>query len=61
MTANPPRIVGEADWSAICRRSDNGKFCNDLNGPKTPKMSERPLKTLQYFETSKLNTVCHQH
>jgi hypothetical protein len=38
------------------RHSDNEKFCNDLNGPKTPKMSERPLKTLQYFETSKLNT-----
>src|ERR1700675_4680589 len=36
--------------------SDNGKFCNDLNGPKTPKMSERPLKTLQDFTTSKLNT-----
>ena len=38
------------------RHSDKEKFCNDLNGPKTPKMSERPLKTLQYFETSKLNT-----
>src|SRR5216684_6576391 len=24
-------------------------------------MSERPLKTLQDFPTSKLNTVCHQH
>src|SRR6266851_1458561 len=24
-------------------------------------MSERSLKTLQFFETSKLNTVCHQH
>jgi hypothetical protein len=35
--------------------SDNGKFCNDLNGPKTPKMSERPLKTLKDFTTSKLN------
>ena len=38
------------------RHSDNEKFCNDLNGLKTPKMSEQPLKTLQYFETSKLNT-----
>jgi hypothetical protein len=38
------------------RHSDNEKFRNDLKGPKTPKMSERPLKTLQYFETSKLNT-----
>jgi len=28
----------------------------DLNEPKTPKMSERPLKTLQDFPTSKLNT-----
>jgi hypothetical protein len=38
------------------RHSDNEKFCNDLNGPKTPKMSERPLKTLQDFSTSKLMT-----
>jgi hypothetical protein len=36
--------------------SDKSKFCNDLNGPKTPKMSERPLKTPQDFPTSKLNT-----
>jgi hypothetical protein len=28
----------------------------DLNEPKTPKMSERPLKTLQDFPTSKLNS-----
>src|SRR6266851_7320581 len=38
------------------RHSDKEKFCNDLNGPKTPKMSERALKTLQDFPTSKLNT-----
>jgi len=38
------------------RHSDKEKFCNDLNGPETPKMSERPLKTLQDFPTSKLNT-----
>ncbi len=35
MTANPPRIVGEADWSAICRRFDNGKFSNDLVAKNT--------------------------
>jgi hypothetical protein len=56
MTANPPRIVGEVDWPAICRYSDHEKFYNDLNGPKTSKMSEQPLKTLQDFPTSKLNT-----
>jgi hypothetical protein len=39
------------------RHSDKEKFCNDLNGPKAPKMSERPLKTLQDFPTSKLNTT----
>jgi hypothetical protein len=38
------------------RHSDKEKFCNDLNGPKTPNMSERPLKTLLDFPTSKLNT-----
>jgi hypothetical protein len=38
------------------RHSDNKKFCNDLKWSKLPKMSERPLKTLQFFETSKLNT-----
>jgi hypothetical protein len=38
------------------RHSDKEKFCNDLNGPKTPIMSERPLKTLKDFPTSKLNT-----
>jgi hypothetical protein len=38
------------------RYSDKEKFCNDLNGPKTSKMSERPLKTLRDFPTSKLNT-----
>jgi hypothetical protein len=53
---NPPRIVGAADWPAIRRRSDNWKFCSDPNGPKTLKMSERPLKTIQDFPTSKLNT-----
>jgi len=38
------------------RHSDKEKFCNDLNELKTLKMSERPLKTLQDFLTSKLNT-----
>jgi hypothetical protein len=38
------------------RHSGKQKFRNDLNGPKTPKMSERLLKTLQDFPTSKLNT-----
>jgi hypothetical protein len=38
------------------RHSDKEKFCIGLNGPKTPKMSERPLKTPQDFPTSKLNT-----
>jgi hypothetical protein len=38
------------------RHSDKEKFCNDLNEVKTPKMSERPLKTLKDFPTSKLNT-----
>ncbi len=55
----------QSPWRGTCwkwlawahkRHSDNEKFCNDLNGPKTPRMSERLLKTLQYFETSKLNT-----
>jgi hypothetical protein len=41
---------------ARSRHSDKEKFCNDLNGPKTPKMSEQPLKTLEDFPTSKLNT-----
>jgi len=39
------------------RRSDKEKFCNDLNEVKTPKMSERPLKTLKDFPTSKLKGV----
>ncbi|MBR1176984.1 hypothetical protein JQ617_23740 [Bradyrhizobium sp. KB893862 SZCCT0404] len=34
--------------------------CATLKGPKTPKMSERPLKTLQDFSPSELNTVVHQ-
>jgi len=38
------------------RHSDKEKFCNDLNEPKTPKMSERPLKKLKDFPNSKLNT-----
>jgi hypothetical protein len=50
------RRAANCDPGARNRHSDNEKFCTDLNGPKTPKMSERPLKTLQYFETSKLNT-----
>ena len=63
LRANTPG--GPTSFQKICRpipgstppptaNSDNKKFCNDLNGPKTPKMSERPLKTLQYFETSNL-------
>jgi hypothetical protein len=48
---------GEKDTQgARNRHSDKEKFCNDLNGPKTRKMSEWPLKTLQDFPTSKLNT-----
>jgi hypothetical protein len=50
------RRAANCDPGARNRHSDNEKFCNDLNGPKTPKMSERPLKTLQDFPTSKLNT-----
>jgi hypothetical protein len=46
----------DRDHGARNRHSDNEKFCNDLNRPKTPKMSEWPLKTLQDFPTSKLNT-----
>jgi hypothetical protein len=46
----------DCDHGARNRHSDNEKFCNDLNRPKTPKMSEWPLKTLQDFPTSKLNT-----
>jgi hypothetical protein len=45
------------DHGARNRHSDNEKFCNDLNEPKPPKMSERPLETRQDFPTSKLNTV----
>jgi hypothetical protein len=44
------------DHGARNRDSDNEKFCNDLNEPKPLKMSERPLKTLKDFPTSKLNT-----
>jgi hypothetical protein len=47
--ANPPRIVGAADWPALRRGSDNGKFCNDLNEQKTPKMSERPFDNATRF------------
>jgi hypothetical protein len=47
--------MGQLRPSGLHRDSDNNKFCNDLNGSKTPKMSERSLKMLQYFETSKLN------
>src|SRR6266849_3044797 len=51
------RQGGEKDTQgARSRHSDKEKFCNDLNGPKTRKMSEWPLKTLQDFPTSKLNT-----
>jgi hypothetical protein len=28
------------------RHSDKVKFCNDLNGPKTPKMSERLFENI---------------
>jgi hypothetical protein len=38
------------------RHSDKVKFYNDLNGPKTPKMSDWPLKTPKDFPSSKLNT-----
>src|SRR5216684_8341002 len=53
-TSRPSRMF--CDHRARNRHSDNEKFCNDLNRPKTSKMSELPLKTLQFFETSKLNT-----
>src|SRR5713226_3552109 len=53
-TSRPSRMF--CDHRARNRHSDNEKFCNDLNRPKTPKMSEWPLKTLQDFPTSKLNT-----
>ena len=36
--------------------SDNEKFCNDLKGSKSCKMSEWPLKVFQDFLTSNLNT-----
>src|SRR3984893_12793618 len=52
---NSDKVFGTHN-GARNRHFDNEKFCIDLNGPKTPKMSERPLKTLRYFETSKLNT-----
>src|ERR1700730_18738873 len=52
---NSDKVFGTHN-GARNRHSDNEKFCIDLNGPKTPKMSERPLKTLRYFETTKLNT-----
>jgi hypothetical protein len=45
-----------SDHGARNRHSDNEKFSNDLNEQKTPKMSERPLKTRQDFPPSKLNT-----
>jgi hypothetical protein len=51
------RRIFDCDHVARNRHSDNDKFCNDLNGPKTAKMSERPLKTPQGFPTSKLNTT----
>jgi hypothetical protein len=46
----------DCDHEARNRHSDNEEFCNDLNRPKTPKMSEQSWKTLQDFLTSKLNT-----
>jgi hypothetical protein len=44
------------DHEAHDRHSDNEEFLSDLNGRKTPKMLEQPLKTLLHFETSNLNT-----
>jgi hypothetical protein len=49
--------LGKDEHGLAKAHSDKEKFCNDLNGPKTLKMSERPLKTLQDFPTSILNTV----
>jgi hypothetical protein len=48
--------LGKDEHGLAKAHSDKEKFCNDLNGPKTLKMSERPLKTLQDFPTSNLNT-----
>jgi hypothetical protein len=39
--------------------SDNEKFCNDLKGSKSCRMSEWPLKMFQGFPTSKLHTARH--
>jgi hypothetical protein len=46
------RLVPIRSWrnDYITRHSDKEKFSNDLNGSKTSKMSERSLKTLQFFE-----------
>jgi drug/metabolite transporter (DMT)-like permease len=38
--------IASGGQGARNRHSDNEKFCNDLNGPNGPKMSERPVKTL---------------
>jgi hypothetical protein len=45
----PERAENRVQTPNGYRHSDKEKFCNDLNGPKTPKMSERLLKTLQFF------------
>jgi hypothetical protein len=54
MAGQSVRWKGHA-W-ARHRHSDNEKFRRDLNRPKICEMSEQPLKTLQDFPTSKLNT-----
>jgi hypothetical protein len=46
----------DCDHRARNRHSDNEKFCNDPNETKPPKMLERPLKNLQDFQASRLNT-----
>jgi hypothetical protein len=45
----PERAENRVQTPNGYRHSDKEKFCNDLNGPKTPRMSERLLKTLQFF------------
>jgi hypothetical protein len=52
----PERAENRVQTPNGYRHSDKEKFRRDLNAPKTPKMSEQHLKTLQFFETSKLNT-----
>jgi hypothetical protein len=49
-------IGGKDECRCGNRHSDKEKFRSDLNRPKGFEMSERLLKTLRNFPTSKLNT-----